>query len=311
MLVRDPDTQLVKSKSEMLVLESCCSGKIIDKLLVQQGKLQQDLELLAGRSARDQRCLVKLWLDHLSCKHVHGHNEKEETPLFLAAWRGDLSLVQALVESGAIVNQRTKDLPNTEEIREKYITWNCTPLWVACEYAHLEVVEYLIDRGADVDAVEGKYDRTALFSAIWWGHLKVIMCLIEKGRASWTRTPTKFLFVAIYGKGNMEVIQYLVKHGADLNGTDSDDGGTPIHRAAWEGNVEAVKYFIHCGCPINGTNSRKETPLNLAACNGKLPVVVYLVEQGADLHVIDAHNRTPCDRARESGHDQVVEYLAG
>ncbi|TPX49632.1 hypothetical protein SeLEV6574_g01368 [Synchytrium endobioticum] len=290
MLVRDPDTQLVKSKSEMLVLESCCSGKIIDKLLVQQRNLQQDLELLAGRSARDQRCLVKLWLDHLGCKHVHGHNEKGETPLFLAAWR---------------------DRPNKAEIRKKLITWNSTPLWVACEYGHLEVVEYLIDRGAEVDAVEGKYDRTALFSAIWCGHSKVVMCLIEKGGATWIKTPTKFMFDAIYGKGNMEVIQYLVKHGADLNDTDGDDGGTPIHKAAWEGNVEAVKYFIHCGCPINGTNSRKETPLNLAACNGKLPVVVYLVEQGADLHVIDAHNRTPCDRARKSGHGQVVEYLAG
>ncbi|CAN7438403.1 ankyrin repeat domain-containing protein [Peribacillus frigoritolerans] len=92
-------------------------------------------------------------------------------------------------------------------------TW----LHVAAKKGHLEMVEYLINKGIDIDARGGTFDASALNLAAGAGHLEIVKYLIEAGaeldESLAKRNP---LFGAIYG-GHKEVVELLVEKGIDIS----------------------------------------------------------------------------------------------
>ncbi|XP_067928889.1 myotrophin-like isoform X2 [Watersipora subatra] len=75
---------------------------------------------------------------------------------------GDL---KAVMQMGASVNEMSEG---------RY------PLHFAADYGQLEVLNYLISKGADVNA-EDKYGITPLLSAIFEGHESCVEALLKKG----------------------------------------------------------------------------------------------------------------------------------
>ena len=90
-----------------------------------------------------------------------------ETPLRLAADAGHLSVVRALVESGADVNAEDPYLFRTA-------------LMYAAGHGHEQVVRYLASKGATVDTADDFGDN-ALHRAVDGGHLETVRALIELG----------------------------------------------------------------------------------------------------------------------------------
>ena len=87
--------------------------------------------------------------------------------LFIAARQGHVGLIDALLESGADVDQAKAN--------------GCTPLFIAAENGHLAVVTKLIAAGALVDKARTTDGSTALLTAAWKGHLTVVTKLIAAG----------------------------------------------------------------------------------------------------------------------------------
>ncbi|OXU26427.1 myotrophin [Nasonia vitripennis] len=54
------------------------------------------------------------------------------------------------------------------------------PLHYAADYGQCEVVRYLLDKGADINATD-KHGITTLLAAIWEGHTSCVKLLLEKG----------------------------------------------------------------------------------------------------------------------------------
>ena len=79
----------------------------------------------------------------------------------MAALKGQLEMAQLLVASGAEIN---------------HSGW--TPLAYAAFGGHAQVVEFLIDKGADVDARAPNH-ATALMMAAKSGHAEVVKLLLE------------------------------------------------------------------------------------------------------------------------------------
>ena len=53
---------------------------------------------------------------------------------------------------------------------------------------HHEVVQFLIDNGADVNSREDDFDSNALYMAARMGHIKVVKILIDNGADVWAET---------------------------------------------------------------------------------------------------------------------------
>ncbi|HMW55496.1 MAG TPA: ankyrin repeat domain-containing protein [Accumulibacter sp.] len=92
---------------------------------------------------------------------INSRNRNGETALSLAAYKGKLPFVKRLVEAGADVN-----------------LYGWPPLIYASFNGHAAVVDYLLKKGAEVNATTAN-GSTALLFAARFGHLEVVELLLQ------------------------------------------------------------------------------------------------------------------------------------
>ena len=94
---------------------------------------------------------------------LNTRNQNGETALSIAAFSGKMPYVERLVEAGADVN---------------FFGW--PPLAYAAFNGHAAIAEYLLKRGARIDA-KTENGSTALFFAARYGHLDTVKILLKHG----------------------------------------------------------------------------------------------------------------------------------
>lgn len=121
-------------------------------------------------------------------------------------------------------------------------TW----LHVAAKRGHLDIVEYLVDKGLDVNTKGGTFDASALNLASLGGDIETVKYLMSNGAimdvSLAKRNP---LFSAIQG-GHMDVVQYLVEMGIDITvryNTDNLSNIGAYEFAVEFGQTEIAKYL--------------------------------------------------------------------
>ena len=152
-----------------------------------------------------------------------------------------------------------------------------TPLHVAAEYKHVEVMKYLLGHGADVNA-RNNFETTPLNQAAW---------------QAWHQ--------------DADVAAALLTAGADASARDNQ-GFTPLMTAADYGHLAFVQALIEHGVDVNARMARGATALYQACITGHLEIVQLLIDHGADVNAGQAR-RTPLTVAREYKHDRIVELL--
>ena len=187
--------------------------------------------------------------------------EKATKELVNLGWKEFLlGRVKDLVEQGADVNAKDK--------------YGRTPLYVASEEGHIDVVKYFVELGADVEAKD-RFGKTPLHVASRNGHI--------------------------------DVVKYLVEHGADMEAKD-EDGRTPLHLASWNGYIGVVKYLVEHGADVMAKSKDGNTPLHEASEEeGHIDVVKYLLEHGADVKVKDKNGGTSLNWASRGS--SIVRHL--
>lgn len=122
------------------------------------------------------------------------------TPLHLAAHYGNLGTVKLLIEYGADI----------EAVSQNSIA--NTPISAAAWGNHLDIVSYLIDRGANVNAPNGR-GATALHRAIDAGRLPLAELLLSHGADPNIRDVHGVTsFMAANQRGMSDLIELLKKH---------------------------------------------------------------------------------------------------
>jgi peptidoglycan/LPS O-acetylase OafA/YrhL len=101
--------------------------------------------------------------------------------------------------------------------------------------------------------------------------------------------------VAAVKKGDPELIKQRLALTADLNATDSKFGVTPLDWAALRGDVETLQLLIDHGADVNARNKDGSTALHGAAFLGRTSAVKLLLEKGADAGAKDVRNEPPLE----------------
>ena len=119
----------------------------------------------------------------------------------------------------------------------------------------LPVVQRLITKGADVNAMDGE-GATALMYASLNGHRGVVEALLAKGAEVNVRDKYGLtaLMLASQQDENLEIVKALLAKGADVNAFN-EDGATALMLAAGNGFVEVVKALLEKGAEVERERS--------------------------------------------------------
>ena len=108
---------------------------------------------------------------------------------------------------------------------------------------------------------------------------------------------------------DMDLVMLLVDSGADIYDFD-EEGVSIFDMAVTYDNIEMVEYLISKGVDINATQRRSRfTPLMAAACYGRVEIAKILIEKGADKTAIDAKGISVIDFARKMNKKSILALL--
>lgn len=318
------------------------------KLLL-KNEIDVDVTDVFGRSAL--HVAVEKGSSEMVKEFCNIYSKREEkwkegyTALCVAAHNGRDDIVRLLLEQGADLNAR--------------IDHYSTPLCEAAENGHIRIVKLLLANGADVNEIRND-GRSALHCAVQREFYKVIDCLLECGADVNLKvsgdSPLHFaaaignlkilklllsngaelnatnlsdatpLFIAVQRNRN-EIVECLVKHGADVNIHDQDStiksfnytsdcihdlrscrGLRPLIIAVDNSNLDIVEILLNCGAPADIENE-KVSPLHLASANGSLEIVKVLLGFGANINSVCEENYTPFSHAIANGKTETFMCL--
>uniref|UniRef100_A0A8D1EML0 Poly [ADP-ribose] polymerase n=2 Tax=Sus scrofa TaxID=9823 RepID=A0A8D1EML0_PIG len=197
-------------------------------------------------------------------------------------------VTELLLRKGANVNEKNKDF--------------MTPLHVAAERAHNDVMEVLHKHGAKMNALD-TLGQTALHRAALAGHLQTCRLLLSYGSDPSIISLQGFTAAQM---GN-EAVQQILSESTPIRTSDVD---YRLLEASKAGDLETVKQL----CSPQNVNcrdleGRHSTPLHFAAGYNRVSVVEYLLHHGADVHAKDKGGLVPLHNACSYGHYEVAELL--
>ncbi|KAM3607795.1 uncharacterized protein V6R79_014071 [Siganus canaliculatus] len=244
--------------------------------------------------------------------HVDRADSKGRTPLIAAAYMGHHEAVEILLDHNAQVNLADGDGRTALSVAAL-----CVPTAAGVK-GYGEVASLLLERGAD----PGHRDHdgmTPLLLAAYEGNDDVVELLLEAGAdvdetagpdgsvpAAAAVTP----LLAAAAMGHMRTVSRLLFWGAAVDAIDCE-GRTALCLAAARGSVEVVRALLDRGLDENHKDDLGWTPLHAAACEGHRSVCATLTERGSMARVgeMDIEGRTPLILAAQEGHWSTVRLL--
>jgi ankyrin repeat protein len=168
-----------------------------------------------------------------------------------------------------------------------------TALHIASSFAKLEIVELLLQKGAEIETKNGKREETALHIASSFGELEAIKLLLKKGAKieATNRRGETALHIAAYNSKS-DIAELLLQNGANIEAYGY--GKTALHIAASTGNSKVLELLLQNNAKIGAT------VLHEASRRGKSEIVELLLKKGAEIEAEDEKGNTALHIAAKS-----------
>lgn len=167
------------------------------------------------------------------------------------------------------------------------------------------VVAQLLGKGLDPDSVDPD-GNTLLILSIQHRQPEIARLLLK-----WHARPnrrnqhgdTALRIAALHGQ--LATVRDLVQAGAQVN----MPGWTPLIYAAFNGHTDVVDYLLRQGADVNAVSDADATALMVAARNGHLETARRLLAADAEPNHINDQGETAVDWALNGGHTQLAALI--
>jgi ankyrin repeat protein len=236
------------------------------------------------------------------------HDRGAEVDMVLASGLGRLDLVRGhFADDGSLMpgadrlyrhHRRTGADATPQQVLQDALVAAC----IGCRF---DVVDFLLENGADIDGTApwGAQTVTGLHGAAWAGWTAVARHLMERGADVHIRdeingaTPIGW---AVYC-GRQDVVDYFLEDESNLGLID----------AVEVGRLEHVQALLGDGDPDQAVEpGDRGVLLRVAAYAGRRDVVRFLLDRGAAPALRDRHGRSALDIATEHGHEELARLLS-
>lgn len=252
-------------------------------------------------------------------------------PIHAAVIRGDITIVDYLLDSGAHVNAKTDDpfhdTPLHVAVKSNAYDIAClllrrgadakeknemgeTPIVHATT---VNMAKLFVDNGADINVVDTQ-GKTILFTAASTGNEELVKYLIDSGVDA--KNCDKFGRSAAWDAVNhVSVLDILSQRGVDLGQRDKD-GSTIMHYLLStsmrfvKNKHNVLQYLLNKGLDVNAQDGNSDTPLHKAASIGDIESVKILLSKSADTKLTNNKALTPFQIAQAKMDSNLIQVLA-
>ena len=161
-----------------------------------------------------------------------------------------------------------------------------TVLHLAAQFSSAQVVNALIDAGADLEALDDQHSTPIHIAAQFDQSGMVVRALINAGANVKARDKAQDspLHKAARFNPSADVSMALIAAGEDVNSLVHHNLQTPLHLACFF-NQGIVNALLEAGAWVNILNNREQSPLFLAAWKDHRVAVSALLAHGADIQL--------------------------
>ena len=268
------------STAAALILFSCSSNEIRrinppKKTVLLSRNLEKNIE-----RSKVERAVREL---SQTPEQVFAVNKKGDSALHISAKRGEVEILEALLEAGAKVNLQNKS--------------GDTPLHLACYGNKEEAVLLLMEHGADPKIINTKKESAFHKAAVICGEDIFNALYLKADLEGVNHLGRKPLHIAARYQ-NLEFCQLLLD--AKVQESPLDYEGNDPLMACLKGlnsNQDLESLFISKISNVQFTNKKGETYLHEAATTDKAHAINVLLDKGAKVDSRDMAGITPLVRA--------------
>ncbi|WP_254229453.1 ankyrin repeat domain-containing protein [Wolbachia pipientis] len=284
---------LLKENNSLFSRKSIWLLQLIDELFRSQNLIQDlQVKLLKERNEVKRIGPYGMWYPDVYDQDnpmqfiLNARSLKRGTLLHVAANSGDLEALKCLLKfdqeylklkfKGEFLHARDYQAVDINARDEQ----GNTPLHLAAQKDHLEIVVLLLKEGAILNA-KNNQKRTPKIIAKKVGNQSVTECLQQ----------IEDLFIEVQGGYLLDIVDKNIRE-ASVH-TRDHDGKTLLHWAARQGHIEIVQELLDRGAGINVLDNQHSTPLHEAAARNQEEVIRLLLQQGAQFNIKDRQDKTP------------------
>lgn len=183
-----------------------------------------------------------------------------------------------------------------------------SPLWFAACYNYLDLVNSLLDHGANIKT-RGINATTPLHIAAERGHRDTVIALLAKGakvNAKSINSATPLYLAAL--NGHLDIVNTLLTQGANLHARRSN-GATPLLDAANNGHFDIVNTLLTQGANVDDQCNEGKTPIYVAAQRGHLEIVKLLLAHNANVEGKCKDGSTPISIAIKMKNSDIANAI--
>lgn len=173
------------------------------------------------------------------------------------------------------------------------------------------IVDYYLNKGADINAIGGDLKSTPLQWAIRQGHLQMVVLLVKRG--------ADLNVIDIEGcnalhlaaqLGHTPIVAYLIAKGMDIDQPNAN-GMTALMWSAYRvSKVDPTRLLLTLGASYKIVDyEQKNTALHWAVLAKNLTSVTLLLEAGADVDATNANGESSLTLARKIQSPWLVKML--
>lgn len=179
-----------------------------------------------------------------------------------------------------------------------------TALTIASFNGHTEIVEFLLNHGANLE-ITNCMGGTALNVS---KRFEITQMLLKKGASIDVKNcigGTALINAAFNQR--FDIAKLLIESGANVD-SQEDDGYTALIYAA-DGQKDLVEILLDNNASLDIKNRNGTTALAFASYRGRTDIVSLLLEKGADPSILNEYNQNAYSVAALNGHIPIMYLL--